>query len=306
METATRVTPRNCGVKLDLDDNALGFFRDSTDAIAEPAVLQARMRQDGYLFLPGLLGRDRVLAARHEVCRRLADAGVLDPTAPIDDGILLGPDVRGFMPELLAKDNAPLLRVVYDGPMMAFWQAFLGGEVRHFDFTWFRSIPPGEGTPSHCDAVYMGRGTQNLYTAWTPFGDIDTEVGGLMILEGSNNHQRLVETYCNTDVDSFCANRDGPAGLDGWHKTGGWLGRDANRIRRSLGGRWLTCPQFHAGDVLVFSINTVHAGLDNQSANRIRLSCDTRYQLASEPADERWIGPNPIGHGPAGKRGKIC
>lgn len=30
------------------------------------------------------------------------------------------------------------------------------------------------------------------------------------------------------------------------------------------------------------------------------------HQLASEPADERWIGPNPSAHGPAGKKGKVC
>jgi len=50
---------------------------------------------------------------------------------------------------------------------------------------------------------------------------------------------------------------------------------------------------------------TVHASLDNQT-NRFRLSSDSRYQLASEPADERWIGAHPAGHGPAGKKGKIC
>lgn len=49
----------------------------------------------------------------------------------------------------------------------------------------------------------------------------------------------------------------------------------------------------------------VHASLDNHS-DRYRLSSDSRYQLAGEPVDERWIGPNPIARGPAGKKGKIC
>ena len=62
---------------------------------------------------------------------------------------------------------------------------------------------------------------------------------------------------------------------------------------------------FKAGDVLVFGMATVHASLDNQS-DRCRLSSDSRYQLASEPVDERWIGANPIAHGPAGKKGKAC
>ena len=31
-----------------------------------------------------------------------------------------------------------------------------------------------------------------------------------------------------------------------------------------------------------------------------------RYQRASEPIDERWVGANPPGHALAGKRGRIC
>ena len=85
---------------------------------------------------------------------------------------------------------------------------------------------------------------------------------------------------------------------------GGWLSKDAVKLRKRLGGRWLT-TDFKAGDALIFSMFTVHTSLDNHS-NTIRLSSDTRYQLASEPVDERWIGEKPIGHGPAGKKGMIC
>ena len=73
---------------------------------------------------------------------------------------------------------------------------------------------------------------------------------------------------------------------------------------KKLGGRWLT-TDYQLGDVLVFSMYTMHASLDNQT-NQFRLSSDTRYQLASEPVDERWIGETPIGHGVASKRGMIC
>jgi hypothetical protein len=87
-------------------------------------------------------------------------------------------------------------------------------------------------------------------------------------------------------------------------RNGGWLSNQPAKLRERLGGRWLT-NAFSAGDLLVFSVFTVHASLDNQS-DKIRLSSDSRYQRASQPADERWIGPNPIGHGPEGKRGMIC
>ncbi len=58
------------------------------------------------------------------------------------------------------------------------------------------------------------------------------------------------------------------------------------------------------GDVLIFSAFTVHGSLDNGS-NQIRLSADSRYQRASEMADERWIGEHPPGHGTR-ERDMIC
>ena len=76
------------------------------------------------------------------------------------------------------------------------------------------------------------------------------------------------------------------------------------KLRNDLGGRWLTAEKYEAGDVLIFGMFTVHESLDN-ATDRIRLSTDTRYQLASEPIDERWVGAVP-GHSEAGKRGKIC
>jgi ectoine hydroxylase-related dioxygenase (phytanoyl-CoA dioxygenase family) len=158
------------------------------------------------------------------------------------------------------------------------------------------------------DIVYMGRGTKNLYTAWTPYGDIPLELGGLMVLERSHKHERLNKGYGSKDVDTFCENRVGAGftnmGGGGNISNGGWLSKNPITLRQRLGGRWLT-TDYHAGDVLIFTVFNIHTSLDNNT-NRIRLSSDTRYQLASEPVDERWIGENPTGHGPAGKRGMIC
>lgn len=50
---------------------------------------------------------------------------------------------------------------------------------------------------------------------------------------------------------------------------------------------------------------TLHASLDNRT-NRVRLSTDSRYQLANEAVDERWVGENPIAHGPDAKIAMIC
>jgi hypothetical protein len=63
---------------------------------------------------------------------------------------------------------------------------------------------------------------------------------------------------------------------------------------------------YRAGDLLVFTMHTAHLGLDNNTSDRFRLSSDSRYQPASEPADPRWVGTDPAGHGAASKQGLIC
>jgi ectoine hydroxylase-related dioxygenase (phytanoyl-CoA dioxygenase family) len=55
-----------------------------------------------------------------------------------------------------------------------------------------------------------------------------------------------------------------------------------------------------AGDALIFGMFTMHGSLTN-TTDRYRISVDTRYQLASEPVDERWIGKKPKGHYAWGK-----
>jgi hypothetical protein len=40
---------------------------------------------------------------------------------------------------------------------------------------------------------------------------------------------------------------------------------------------------------------TMH-GSTNNTTERWRMSCDTRFQPAADPVDERWVGPNPKAH----------
>ena len=46
---------------------------------------------------------------------------------------------------------------------------------------------------------------------------------------------------------------------------------------------WLVA-EYEPGDAVVFTMHLVHGGLDNHS-DRLRLSSDSRYQLASKPVD---------------------
>jgi ectoine hydroxylase-related dioxygenase (phytanoyl-CoA dioxygenase family) len=125
-------------------------------------------------------------------------------------------------------------------------------------------------------------------------------MGGLMILENSHRLRNIKNRYGRMDVDSYCKNRNNAqlyaAGQKWWD---GALSKNPVSLRQRYGGRWLSAD-FKAGDVLIFGMFTVHASLDNHSRS-IRLSSDSRYQLASESVDERWVGRHPIGHSKAGK-----
>jgi ectoine hydroxylase-related dioxygenase (phytanoyl-CoA dioxygenase family) len=59
-------------------------------------------------------------------------------------------------------------------------------------------------------------------------------------------------------------------------------------------GRWATADM-QAGDIVVFGMHLMHMSLVN-TTDRLRLSCDTRWQPKDEPADERWVGEEPKGH----------
>jgi len=304
----TPLALRSLGRPLDTAANALGELRDSGPVAGDPVALRERMAEDGYLYLRGYLDRDAVLAARAEITRRLAELGQLEPgTDPAD--AVSRPGAAGASFEELVRGNAPLHGLLYGARMLGLYERLLGGAVRHYDFTWFRAVPGGgRGTYPHCDVVYMGRGTRDLYTAWVPIGDVPLEVGGLMILEQSHRQADRIRAYLDRDVDAYCTNRPDAADIEAgrklWQNWDGRLSSNPVTLRSKLGGRWLTTG-FRAGDVLTFGMATIHASLDNQS-DRFRLSSDSRYQRASDPIDERWVGAHPVGHGRAGKRGRIC
>ena len=200
--------------------------------------------------------------------------------------------------------------------MMDFYRNFLGGPVRNFNYTWLRANLAGKknATSPHCDIVFMGRGTKKLYTSWTPLGDVPMTSGGLMILENSHLLEKIKSTYGQMDVDAYCTNNEEAkllqSGEEDLNKlwpariNGGMYADEAISLRENLKRRWLSAD-YQIGDILVFSMFTMHASMDNQT-NCFRLSSDSRYQLASEPIDERWVGKNPVGHGLKGKKGMIC
>lgn len=297
-------------------EGAFGELRRSDDVADDLKALLGRFADDGYLYLPQFFPVEEVKAARLEIAAALAAQGLLDQSHPVEDVVKNQAANLGFManPVLamdfmtsLAKRSAGMRRLLYSDKILRFFEGLFSDKVRHFDFTWVRTMGCGFGTEPHCDVVYMGRGSSRLCTVWTPFTEISYEIGGLMILEGSHRRDTLLRNYLGRDVDRYCENRPEAEKIKSGEIPWTWdgvLSRNPSTLRQHLGGRWLSA-EFRLGDILVFGMKTVHASLDNQSPY-FRISTDSRYQPASEPIDERWTGENPVGHGRGGKRPMIC
>lgn len=267
--------------EMELGGERLGTLRDANDLLGDNAALHARMKEDGYLLIRGLHNPDNVRAARRVVLENLQANNQIDDSHPLDEGVARPGAKGGFLGGAKAVTHTPeFLSVVEGREVMDFFAEFLEAPVLTYDYKWLRAVQPGSFTGAHYDVVYMGRGTKNVYTTWTPLGDVPYEKGPLALLVGSHRFQRLKETYGEMDVD-----RD---------HVEGWFSNNPLEVLDKFGGQWQT-TEFQAGDALIFGMYTMHGSIENTS-DYFRLSCDTRYQRADEPVDERWIGENPIAH----------
>jgi len=300
MKTSAGLRLSSVGCKLDSSPSSWGELEDSSALRNDPVALRAKLHEKGYLFLRSFFSRELINETRQALLARVNQPGVFDTRHPLDEGVLLsGAKPPGLSHEVL-KEIAEVRRVVFGPELTVFYERLLEGDIRHFDHIWGRAMGKGQGTRPHCDIVYMGRGTRKLCTAWIPYGDVSYEIGGLMILEDSHLQADRIKNYLQSDVDTYCKN---DPQRNGW-KFLGALSNNPASLREKLGGRWLSAD-FQMGDLLTFSMETIHGSIDNQS-DRVRISTDTRYQLASEPIDERWIGEEPVAHGPGAKKGLIC
>jgi len=265
---------------------ALAQLRDCNALLDDMPALRARMAEDGYLLVRGLYRREQVMAARLALFTEFAKQDLFDPAAPLLEG-RVNRQRTGHAGAFLGGHEAtalPAFRQVIEGAeIMGFFQRFLGQPALTFDYKWMRLVGPGDATGAHMDNVYMGRGSSQLYTVWTPLGDVPYAQGPLAILVGSHRleaYARVRETYGQMDVD-----------ID---RVAGWFSDDPLELTERFGGQWAS-SEFTAGDALIFGMHTMHASLTNTS-DHFRITSDTRYQPAADPADERWVGDRPKAH----------
>ena len=82
MNARTLPTLTCLGKPLDLSPSAFGQLRRSDEIAHDGSALRQRMREEGYLYLPGLLDPAEVLGVRRQVTDRLAELGLLHERQP--------------------------------------------------------------------------------------------------------------------------------------------------------------------------------------------------------------------------------
>ena len=238
-------------------------LESSVSIVLDGPALAARMAEDGYLYLPGLLPESVVGDVQHQVAAIVREAGWLRRDARLADALA---DPRGFCVdpeprylEILRRINRveEYHALKHHPALLGLFERLLGAPVFPHPRVLMRNIFPARPeytTKAHQDYPNV-QGTTEVYTAWIPLIDCPPEVGGLQVARGSHRLGVLEFGIGN-----------GAGGIE---------------ILDPLEGRWTGGPM-RVGDVLVFHSLTVHKGVENRS-DRLRMSIDCRFQRVRDP-----------------------
>lgn len=270
-----------------------GQFKNST-SVGEPLTLRKRLHDDGYLFLRDVVDPAVILAAREEVFSRLVEVGEI--RSPASAGIATGESQREELVDDLIEfwksvSEGPVLRKVSHGAQIrALMETVYGEPSLPQDYLWVRPRSVGWSTGFHYDHPFFARGSRNIYTVWIPLGDIPYSDGPLMLVEDSHKFDDLIGPIHDRD-DQI---NGSPKVAEQAAFEGEWT-QDPVSFAMKRNVRMLS-TEFRTGDVLIFGMNMLHGSMDNRSTvGQVRLSCDVRYQPASDPIDARYFGPHPTG-----------
>lgn len=255
-------------------------FVDSTELLEDPEALRARADEHGYLFFRGLLPEPDVLEVRRRILGVVSDHGWVAEGTELMDGIAdqaafnaVPAEARGYcgggVPREAYRDVQHLRefhQLAHHPQLLGMYESLFGTAVLPHPRNIARIVIPADdtvATPPHQDFIHI-QGTKNVWTAWFPLGDCPIELGGLSVLVGSNHD-----------------------GLMPYKAVAGAGGLEAYLCEMDY--PWAV-GSFQLGDVLTFSSQTVHRALPHRAGDRIRLSCDFRYQPAAEDIHESSLG----------------
>lgn len=251
-----------------------------SDPSADAATLLGTLEEYGYLYFRGLIPADYVLNARREVLEHCQEAGWLDPSRDIMDGIA----APGMEPTMEGRDNymkvyRKVLRTpsFHDFPthpaLLQVMNKVLGIPVddvlvhpRRIGRITFPNLVSA-ATPPHQDHYYI-RGAVDTFSCWTPLGDCPIELGGLAMAPGSHKAGYIEHTVHSPNTVGSCGVEIDDANTD-WHVS-----------------------DYGVGDAVFFHSYTIHKATPNLTPDRLRISTDNRYQRPKEKIEDDALLPH--------------
>lgn len=294
----TLTLEQNQAVTVGEDTMVLGenlfLMQDSSLDLNRIHILRKRLWEKGYLYFKGFHQKDKFKYVAKEIVKELKALNAtsnkhydnpeiakcihlekLDELElPKERAVF---DFANKSKSVLFQDEAvremyQFLSVVNSNKLFELFSKILDTPVSTFCKKWLRAVRTGDFTGIHADSLYMGRGSKNVYTVWTPLHDIPLEKGGLVVCEKSHLFDGEVGAYRRNDS----ANDNG----------NGWLTRSPLSLDDRYSCKWVT-ENFQAGDVVIFGLNTLHCSTVN-TTDEYRFSCDTRFQPINEEVDSRY------------------
>ena len=253
--------------------------------------LRKSLEKEGYLFFRNLINPEDIVSARNDVFNNLNKVNELKE--PYKDGISSGVSNRDKMHNNRGNfwesvSSIKSLRRVTNGKTLEnTFSKIFGSPSIGFDFIFLRAVARGKFTHMHCDVGFFTRVTKQILTCWFAFTEVTFDKGPLFVIKGSHKFKDVQDKYIDFDVD---IHKDIKATIE----------THPIQYAEEKNSKILTA-EFKPGDALIFGMYTVHGTLENHAKdNKIRLTCDIRFQPKSEQKDPRYFGSKPLGTTGAG------
>ena len=231
-------------------------LRVSNDAMNDPAELQRRIADEGYLFFKQLMNPDKVRELRREMMSAIQRVGWLVAGTDPMDGIA---DMNMRYTEGDNEYSAGYAEVykLENFHRSAHWAEFidmaakiLGAPIMPFPQKvariWFPKYTE-HTTPTHQDFVHF-QGSFQALTCWAPVGDCPIELGGLAVIPRSHKVNRVLEHHFSLGAGGLIVDETAHEDVDPvWHST-----------------------DYEMGDALFFPALTIHKALPNYTEDRLR------------------------------------
>ena len=251
---------------------------DSTNDVEDASCLRERMQAEGYLFFGRLVDPQRALEVKHAIMAILREHYIIEDDGAQDPMWSGGPEpteaeymavydkiarLESFQKLAKSPETVAVLEAVCEEPIKVWEQQLI------------RLVYPNPETASargigaHQDGdPKLGYKASRFYTCWISLMHIDSTIGGLAVAPRSHTLGLLKSAG---SVSSSAKDVESDDSDD--------YGLDASQLD------W-AAADYGPGSAVIFANRTAHRGLPNHS-DRIRLSCDFRYQPDSDTAS--WL-----------------